>query len=156
MGGAGLSIRSHAPTHDLQLFQGRSSRVWKQPSCRYSRRGVGRAIRARHPRASSTSLLARRIAKGGKSGRAIQVGASDRSLLVEKIVSKNMFPVDPKPTDAEIRLVRSWIDAGAHSQQQQAHTNRRARRRADLPDAVRRLPRQTQAVKRAHPDSYKY
>ena len=62
------------------------------------------------------------VGKGGKSGRAIQVGASDRSLLVEKIVSKNMPPAGPKLTGAEIGLVRSWIDAGAHSLQQQAQT----------------------------------
>jgi mono/diheme cytochrome c family protein len=50
--------------------------------------------------------------RGGKSGAAIKPGSSEGSLLVEKIVSKAMPPVQPKLTDKEIALIRSWIDKG--------------------------------------------
>jgi len=50
--------------------------------------------------------------RGGKSGPAVKHGSSDTSLLIQKIVSKAMPPVDPKLTDKEIDLIRSWIDKG--------------------------------------------
>jgi len=50
--------------------------------------------------------------RGGKSGPAIKQGSSEGSLLVEKIVSKAMPPAQPKLTDKEIALIRSWIDKG--------------------------------------------
>jgi len=53
------------------------------------------------------------LLKGGRSGPAIVAGEADRSLLVEKIVSKNMPPVDPKLTEAEVQTIRSWIEKGA-------------------------------------------
>jgi hypothetical protein len=52
------------------------------------------------------------ILKGGRSGAAIQPGASDKSLLVEKIVSRAMPPTLPKLTDADIAVIRSWVDKG--------------------------------------------
>lgn len=49
--------------------------------------------------------------KGGKSGRAVQPGASDRSLLIEKVISGSMPPGGPKLKDEEIGKLRGWIDA---------------------------------------------
>ena len=50
--------------------------------------------------------------KGGRSGLAIQPGAAEKSLLVEKIVSRAMPPTEPKLTDGEIAAIRQWIDKG--------------------------------------------
>src|SRR6185436_19530784 len=47
---------------------------------------------------------------GGKAGRAIVVGSSEKSLLVEKVLSGSMPPVGEKLTAAEIALLRLWID----------------------------------------------
>jgi mono/diheme cytochrome c family protein len=52
------------------------------------------------------------IVTGGKSGPAIVPGFSEKSLLVEKILSKTMPPVEPKLTDEQISLIRMWIDKG--------------------------------------------
>lgn len=49
--------------------------------------------------------------KGGKSGRAVQPGAADRSLLIEKLMSGSMPPGGPKLTEDEMRKLRGWIDA---------------------------------------------
>ena len=43
------------------------------------------------------------------------VGSSEKSLLVEKVVSGSMPPAGEKMTAAEIALVRLWIDKGAPS-----------------------------------------
>jgi len=51
--------------------------------------------------------------KGGKSGRAVQPGASDRSLLIEKVISGSMPPGGPKLNEEEIRKLRGWIDSTA-------------------------------------------
>jgi uncharacterized protein DUF1553/uncharacterized protein DUF1549/cytochrome c len=51
------------------------------------------------------SLLA-----GGKSGRAIVVGSSEKSLLVERIVSGSMPMGGEKLSDREIAQIRLWID----------------------------------------------
>src|SRR5262249_31480279 len=53
------------------------------------------------------------IIKGGKSGPAIQVGSSEKSLLVEKIIAKQMPPLEPKLTQEEIEVIRRWINNGA-------------------------------------------
>ena len=53
------------------------------------------------------------IIKGGKSGPAIQVGSSEKSLLMEKIITKQMPPLEPKLTQEEIETIRAWIDRGA-------------------------------------------
>ena len=54
---------------------------------------------------STVSML-----NGGKSGPAIIAGFSDKSLLLEKIVSKAMPPTGAKLTEEEIELLRRWID----------------------------------------------
>jgi mono/diheme cytochrome c family protein len=53
------------------------------------------------------------ILKGGKSGPAIQVGSSEKSLLMEKIITKQMPPLEPKLTNEEVETIRAWIDTGA-------------------------------------------
>jgi mono/diheme cytochrome c family protein len=52
------------------------------------------------------------IAAGGKSGPAVVPGSSEKSLLVEKVLSRTMPPIEPKLTDEEISLIRTWIDKG--------------------------------------------
>lgn len=52
------------------------------------------------------------VVKGGKSGPAITPGSSEKSLLVDKVVSKAMPPVEPKLSDQQIALIRLWIDKG--------------------------------------------
>jgi cytochrome c553 len=54
--------------------------------------------------------------KGGKSGRAIEPGASGRSLLIEKVVSGSMPPGGPKLAEGDIAKMRAWIDAAAGEQ----------------------------------------
>jgi mono/diheme cytochrome c family protein len=51
--------------------------------------------------------------RGGKSGRAVEPGASSRSLLIEKIVSGSMPPGGPRLAAEDIRKLRMWIDAAA-------------------------------------------
>ena len=53
------------------------------------------------------------LLKGGKSGPAIVPGSADGSILVEKLVTKSMPPMDPKLSAAEVAAIRGWIDAGA-------------------------------------------
>ena len=53
------------------------------------------------------------ILRGGKSGPALVVGASARSLLLDKVVSKTMPPGDGKLSGDEIDALRLWIDKGA-------------------------------------------
>src|SRR5690349_3465773 len=60
------------------------------------------------------------ILKGGKSGPAIQVGSSEKSLLMEKIVRKQMPPSEPKLTNEEIEAIRAWIDRGASADVREA------------------------------------
>jgi Protein of unknown function (DUF1553)/Protein of unknown function (DUF1549)/Planctomycete cytochrome C len=62
------------------------------------------------------------ILTGGKSGRALVVGSSEKSLLVEKIVSGAMPPAGEKLTAAEIALIRLWIDKGAPSDGETSQT----------------------------------
>lgn len=57
--------------------------------------------------AELTSLL-----KGGKSGKSIQPGSSDRSLLVERVASGTMPPGEKKLSKSEVDLLRHWIDQG--------------------------------------------
>ncbi len=53
------------------------------------------------------------LVKGGKSGPAFLSGEPDRSLLIARIRSGQMPPGGPKLEDAEIDLVRRWIEVGA-------------------------------------------
>jgi HAMP domain-containing protein len=50
------------------------------------------------------------VLKGGRSGAAVQPGDSARSLLIERVTSRTMPPTDPKLTDAEITVLREWVD----------------------------------------------
>lgn len=59
---------------------------------------------------------------GGKSGRAIMVGSSEKSLLVEKVLSGSMPPAGEKLTAAEIALIRLWIDKGAPANGEMSQT----------------------------------
>ena len=51
------------------------------------------------------------ILSGGKSGPAVLPGSSDRSLLMEKVISGAMPPGDQRLSPAEIMLIREWIDS---------------------------------------------
>lgn len=57
------------------------------------------------------------IAKGGRHGASISAGKSDKSLLMERLLSTDedlQMPQEGKPLSAEkIDLIRRWIDAGA-------------------------------------------
>ncbi|HQU41247.1 MAG TPA: DUF1549 domain-containing protein [Pirellulales bacterium] len=57
--------------------------------------------------------LKRFIEKGGESGPAIAPGKPDESLLVEKIRSEEMPPVDKKLLAAQVETIVHWIAAGA-------------------------------------------
>ena len=63
------------------------------------------------------------IRKGGESGSAAEPGRSDTSLLIQRVTatdsSQRMPPEGQgeKLTDEQIKLLRKWIDAGAHSPQ---------------------------------------
>jgi hypothetical protein len=52
-------------------------------------------------------------AKGGSTGPALVRGAAEKSLIVQKITAGEMPPGKVKLAEAEARLVRRWIDAGA-------------------------------------------
>jgi hypothetical protein len=56
------------------------------------------------------------ILKGGKSGPAMQSGSSEKSLLIEKVVSQAMPPAGAKLNDAEITAIRRWIDSDKPAQ----------------------------------------
>ncbi len=54
------------------------------------------------------------IVAGGDGGAAIEPGKPDESLLIEKIVSKEMPPKGEDPLDArQIELLKRWVKAGA-------------------------------------------
>ncbi|MCA8970493.1 MAG: PSD1 domain-containing protein, partial [Planctomycetes bacterium] len=56
------------------------------------------------------------IVRGGRGGPAITAGDSGHSLLVRRIegtLGKRMPPEGPRPSDAELRVLRAWIDGGA-------------------------------------------
>ena len=53
------------------------------------------------------------ILRGGNSGPAIEIGASTKSLLVERIVAGTMPPGDARLAEGEIEVIRRWIDEGA-------------------------------------------
>ena len=52
------------------------------------------------------------LLKGGKSGKSIQPGASERSLLLEKVASGTMPPGEKKLSKPEVELLRQWVDHG--------------------------------------------
>ena len=57
--------------------------------------------------------LRRLIVKGGENGTSIVPGDSQSSLLVARIRSGEMPPVDKKLTPEQVEVISSWIDAGA-------------------------------------------
>ncbi|MCI0723833.1 MAG: DUF1553 domain-containing protein [Acidobacteria bacterium] len=63
-----------------------------------------------NPQAGLDLQTKQSLLRGGKSGRAIVVGASEKSLLVEKIVSGSMPMGGEKLSDQEIAQIRLWID----------------------------------------------
>ena len=55
--------------------------------------------------------------EGGDTGAAIVPGKSGESLLIEQVASKTMPPgKNPKLTDAQVAVLRDWIDAGARAE----------------------------------------
>jgi len=52
------------------------------------------------------------VLKGGESGQVVMPGNADKSLLVDKVVTRQMPPGKNKMTDAEIDFVRAWINSG--------------------------------------------
>lgn len=50
------------------------------------------------------------ILKGGASGPVVVPGAATRSLLIDKVITRQMPPGKTKLTDAEIDQLRMWID----------------------------------------------
>src|SRR6478736_7925710 len=59
-----------------------------------------------------------KLQKGGEKGAVIVPNRADASLMIRMLtgeVEPAMPPKDePQPTDAEINVLRTWIDAGAH------------------------------------------
>src|SRR6266567_6982343 len=52
------------------------------------------------------------ILNGGASGPVVVPGAADKSLLLTKVVTRQMPPGPVKLTGAEIDQIRQWIDQG--------------------------------------------
>lgn len=52
------------------------------------------------------------ILKGGAAGAVIVPGASDKSLLLEKVVTRQMPPGRVKLTESEVDVIRRWVDRG--------------------------------------------
>ena len=50
--------------------------------------------------------------KGGASGPVVAPGMADKSLIIDKVVTRQMPPGKNKLTDAEIDSIRKWIDKG--------------------------------------------
>ena len=56
------------------------------------------------------------VLQGGKSGPAIVIGSAEKSLLFEKLQSKQMPPGKAlRPTDRHVETIRQWIDSGANA-----------------------------------------
>ena len=54
---------------------------------------------------------------GGDTGAALVPGKSGESLIVEQVATKEMPPgKNPKLTDAQVAVIRDWIDAGARAE----------------------------------------
>ena len=76
---------------------------------------------------------------GGDTGAAVVPGKSGESLIVEQVASKAMPPgKNPKLSDAQVAILRTWIDAGA---------------RGETNAAVRRLGRHGELLGVSAPDS---
>jgi hypothetical protein len=65
------------------------------------------------PQASLDASTLTSLLKGGKSGKVVQPGSPDTSLLLEKLTSGTMPPGDKKLSKAAIDLFREWVERGA-------------------------------------------
>ena len=63
------------------------------------------------------------LMKGGKSGSAVVPGESAKSLLWKKIVRDEMPKTDNKVSDANKKLIRAWIEAGAKGKSKTREVN---------------------------------
>src|SRR3982751_3027406 len=52
------------------------------------------------------------VLKGGASGAAVVPGEADKSLIITKVVTRQMPPGNVKLTEKEIDSIRQWIDEG--------------------------------------------
>ena len=52
------------------------------------------------------------VLKGGAAGAVIVPGAAAKSLLLDKLVTRQMPPGKTKLTEAEIDIIRQWVDKG--------------------------------------------
>ncbi|QDT99499.1 DUF1553 domain-containing protein [Gimesia aquarii] len=59
--------------------------------------------------------LKRFMVKGGDSGAAIVPGKSDQSELITRVVAQEMPPEGKHMPEAEIEILKQWIDQGAHT-----------------------------------------
>ncbi|QDU08964.1 PSD1 and planctomycete cytochrome C domain-containing protein [Gimesia aquarii] len=59
--------------------------------------------------------LKRFMVKGGDSGAAIVPGKSDQSELIARVVAQEMPPEGKHMPEAEIEILKHWIDQGAHT-----------------------------------------
>lgn len=59
--------------------------------------------------------LKRFMVKGGDSGAAIVPGKSDQSELIARVVAQEMPPEGKHMPQAEIEILKQWIDQGAHT-----------------------------------------
>ncbi|MBP85201.1 MAG: hypothetical protein CMJ64_00540 [Planctomycetaceae bacterium] len=59
--------------------------------------------------------LRRLIVAGGESGPTIEAGDPDASLLVERVRSGEMPPIDKKLSDNEVETISKWIESGAQT-----------------------------------------
>ncbi len=66
--------------------------------------------------------LVRTMISGGDSGAAVVANNSAASLLLEKIQSGEMPPTGKRLSEAEIELLRSWIDQGAQTARPEPET----------------------------------
>ena len=62
------------------------------------------------------------VLKGGKSGAAVVPGKPDESLLWKKLAKDEMPKTDNKVSDANKKLIRDWIAAGAKGTEKKAET----------------------------------
>ncbi len=62
------------------------------------------------------------LVAGGDSGEAIDPGDPDHSLLLDRVISGEMPPGDKQLSDAEVALLRDWIDQGAKTARAEPET----------------------------------
>ncbi|MCB9890792.1 MAG: PSD1 domain-containing protein [Planctomycetes bacterium] len=92
------------------------------------------------------------IVRGGRGGPAIAAGDSGHSLLMRRIegtLGKRMPPEGPRPSDAELRVLRAWIDDGARYVEGQAVLD--TRHWAFRPLTQPEVPEAPEGVSARHP-----